>query len=165
MQNDINLHCCCFTGHRPEKLKYSEEEIKPLLADAIDRAIADGYTTFITGMAPGTDIWAAELVLEKKKQNDELCLICAVPHPGFGRRKSARETERYSSIIRRADRILTICSRYSSACYRRRNKFMVDMSSLVIAVWSGVPSGTKNTIDYAAQKGVHTVNVLDGVCI
>mgnify|MGYP004502058763 CR=1 FL=1 len=79
MQNDINLHCCCFTGHRPEKLKYSEEEIKPLLADAIDCAIADGYTTFITGMAPGTDIWAAELVLEKKKQNGELCLICAVP--------------------------------------------------------------------------------------
>ena len=165
MQNDTNLHCCCFTGHRPEKLKYSEEEIKPLLADAIDRAIADGYTTFITGIAPGTDILAAELVLEKKKQNDELCLICAVPHPGFVRRKSAREAKRYSSIIRHADRIPTICSRYSSACYRRRNKFMVDMSGLVIAVWSGVPSGTKNTINYAAQKGVRTVNVLDGVCI
>lgn len=165
MQNDTNLHCCCFTGHRPEKLKYSEEEIKPLLADAIDRAIADGYTTFITGIAPGTDIWAAELVLEKKKQNDELCLICAVPHPGFVRRKSAREAKRYSSIIRHADRIPTICSRYSSACYRRRNKFMVDMSGLVIAVWSGVPSGTKNTINYAAQKDVRTVNVLDGVCI
>ena len=165
MQNDTNLHCCCFTGHRPEKLKYSEEEIKPLLADVIDRAIADGYTTFITGIAPGTDIWAAELVLEKKKQNDELCLICAVPHPGFGRRKSAREAKRYSSIIRHADRIPTICSRYSSACDRRRNNFMVDMSSLVIAVWSGVPSGTKNTITYAAQKGVRTVNVLDGVCI
>lgn len=165
MQNDINLHCCCFTGHRPEKLKYSEEEIKPLLADAIDRAIADGYTTFITGMAPGTDIWAAELVLEKKKQNGELCLICAVPHPGFGRRKSAREAERYSSIIRHADSILTICSRYSSACYRRRNKFMVDMPSLVIAVWSGAPSGTKNTVHYAAARGARTVNVLDGVCI
>lgn len=165
MQNDINLHCCCFTGHCPEKLKYSEEEIKPLLADAIDRAIADGYTTFITGMAPGTDIWAAELVLEKKKQNGELCLICAVPHPGFGRRKSAREAERYSSIIRHANRILTICSRYSSACYRRRNKFMVDMSSLVIAVWSGALSGTKNTVHYAAARGARTVNVLDGVCI
>lgn len=165
MQNDINLHCCCFTGHCPEKLKYSEEEIKPLLADAIDRAIADGYTTFITGMAPGTDIWAAELVLEKKKQNGELCLICAVPHPGFGRRKSAREAERYSSIIRHADSILTICSRYSSACYQRRNKFMVDMPRLVIAVWSGAPSGTKNTVHYAAARGARTVNVLDGVCI
>lgn len=101
----------------------------------------------------------------EEKQNDELCLICAVPHPGFVRRKSAREAKRYSSIIRHADRIPTICSRYSSACYRRRNKFMVDMSGLVIAVWSGVPSGTKNTINYAAQKGVRTVNVMDGVCI
>lgn len=81
MQNDINLHCCCFTGHRPEKLKYSEEEIKPLLADVIDRAIADGYTTFITGIAPGTDILAAELVLEKKNKTTSFASYAPCPTP------------------------------------------------------------------------------------
>ena len=38
---------------------------------------------------------------------------------------------------------------------------MVDRSSLVIAVWNGQPSGTKNTIDYADRKDVKVVNVLD----
>ncbi len=33
--------CCCFTGHRPEKLKCSEKEIKNKLESAIDNAIGD----------------------------------------------------------------------------------------------------------------------------
>ena len=81
MENEKRLHRCCFTGHRPEKLSLSENEVKHLLEKAIDNAIADGYVTFITGMAKGTDIWAAEIVLEKKKRNDALRLICAIPHP------------------------------------------------------------------------------------
>lgn len=83
METEKRLHRCCFTGHRPEKLSLYENEVKPLLEKAIDNAIADGYVTFITGMAKGTDIWAAEIVLEKKKHNTALHLICAIPHPGF----------------------------------------------------------------------------------
>lgn len=81
--NDKKKQRYCFTGHRPEKLATSGKEIKPLLEKAIDNAIADGYVTFITGMAKGTDMRAAEIVLEKKKQNNGLHLICAIPHPGF----------------------------------------------------------------------------------
>ena len=62
MENEKRLHRCCFTGHRPEKLSLSENEVKHLLEKAIDNAIADGYVTFITGMAKGTDIWAVEIV-------------------------------------------------------------------------------------------------------
>lgn len=90
---------CCFTRHRPEKLDLSEDEIKPILEKAIDSAIADGYVTFITGMARGTDIWAAEIVLEKKKQNNALHLICAIPHPGFEKNRSLSEKQRYDCII------------------------------------------------------------------
>lgn len=83
MENTKRLHRCCFTGHRPNKLDYSESEIKSLLKTAIDNAISDGYVTFITGMAEVVDIWAAEIVLEKKKHNTALYLICAVTHSGF----------------------------------------------------------------------------------
>ena len=44
-------------------MEFGEREIKPLLEKAIADAIADGYVTFITGMAMGVDIWAAEIVL------------------------------------------------------------------------------------------------------
>lgn len=162
MSNDnLRKHRCCFTGHRPEKLSLSESEVKPLLEKAIDNAIADGYVTFITGMAKGTDIWAAEIVLEKKKQNDTLHLICAVPHPDFEKRRGFFEEQRYDRIIKNADYVTTISDHYYKACYQKRNEWMVDRSSLVIAVWNGQPSGTKNTIDYANRKGIRVVNVLN----
>lgn len=81
------LHTCCLTGHRPQKLGLSEAETKTLLEKAIDMAIGNGFTTFITGMAPGVDIWAAEIILEKSKHNSTLHLICAIPHPGFEKKK------------------------------------------------------------------------------
>ena len=159
--SDKRQHRCCFTGHRPNKLDYSECEIKPLLEIAIDNAISDGYVTFITGMAEGVDIWAAEIVLEKKKENKDLHLICAVPHPGFEKRRSEYETERYKNIIKNADYVTTISDNYYRACYQKRNIWMVDRSSLVIAVFNGTASGTKNTVDYARKIGVRVVNVLE----
>ena len=89
MEENLIKQRCCFTGHRPDKLGYTEEEIKPLLEKAIDGAIEGGYVTFISGMAKGTDIWAAEIVLEKKKKNKALHLVCAIPHPGFKRAQCA----------------------------------------------------------------------------
>ena len=52
----------CFTGHRPEKLHSDEATVCAILEGSIDAAIADGFVTFITGMARGVDIWAAEIV-------------------------------------------------------------------------------------------------------
>ena len=162
METEKRLHRCCFTGHRPEKLSLSEAEVKTLLEKAIYMAIQNGFTTFITGMAPGVDIWAAEIVLERRKYNMALHLICAIPHPGFEKRKSKYEEERYKNIIQNADYTRIICEQYFRACYQRRNEFMVDRSNLVIAVWNGAASGTKNTIDYAKRKGVSVVNLLEG---
>ncbi len=108
MENEKKQHRCCFTGHRPSKLDYSEGEIKPLLETAIDNAVSDGYVTFITGMAEGVDIWAAEIVLEKKKHNTALHLICAVPHPGFENKRSEYEKERYMHILQGADYTTTV---------------------------------------------------------
>lgn len=90
-QEELRLHRCCFTGHRPDKIELGEEKVKFLLEKAIDRAIADGYVTFITGMAMGTDIWAGEIILERKKTNKDLRLICALPHTGFESRRSVAE--------------------------------------------------------------------------
>ena len=159
--NDKRQHRCCFTGHRPNKLDYSESEIKLLLETAIDNAISDGYVTFITGMAEGVDIWAAEIVLEKKKHNTALHLICAIPHPRFEKRRSEYETERYENIIKNTDYVTTISDNYYRACYQERNIWMVDHSSLVITVFNGTTSGTKNTVDYARKVSVYIVNVLE----
>ncbi len=47
--------CCCFTGHRPEKLHAAKNIVLQKLDAAIITALRDGYTTFISGMAKGVD--------------------------------------------------------------------------------------------------------------
>ena len=162
-QEELRLHRCCFTGHRPDKMELGEKEIKPLLEKAIDEAIAEGYVTFITGMAMGTDIWAAEIVLERKKTNMDLHLICALPHPNFESRRSITETKRLNKIINNSDIFKEISDLYFTGCYQVRNEWMVDRANLVIAVYNGKKSGTKNTVDYAKRKGIHVNNVFDKI--
>lgn len=145
---------CCFTGHRPSKLKQDEPTIKQALAVAIDQAIARGFTTFITGMAQGTDIWAAEIVLQRRNDNPELKLICALPHPDFEKSWRAEWQKRYNDVRSSADLERTISPAYSKASYQKRNIWLVDHSALVIAVFNGEPGGTLNTIRYAQQNRV-----------
>ena len=88
-EEEKRLHRCCFTGHRPEKLNAPETEIKQWLEKQIDQAIAEGYVTFITGCAMGVDIWAGEIVLQKRQDNREENppLSGAVQLGGFNQRK------------------------------------------------------------------------------
>ena len=144
-------------------MELGEKEIKPLLEKAIDEAIADEYVTFITGMAMGTDIWAAEIVLERKKANKDLHLIRALPHPNFESRRSITEKMRFNKIIKKADLVKEINDHYFTGCYQVRNEWMVDRSNLVIAVFNGKKSGTKNTVDYGKRKGVKVLNALDSI--
>lgn len=159
-QEELRKHRCCFTGHRPNKMDMTEKEIKPLLEKAIDDAVANGYVTFITGMAQGTDIWAAEIVLNRKLVNKDIHLICALPHPGFESKRSVAEKERFNNIIANADLVKLLNEHYFTGCYQIRNEWMVDRANLVIAVFNGSKSGTKNTVDYAKRKSVKIVNVI-----
>ena len=154
---DLRLHRCCFTGHRPEKLNTSEKEVKAALRKQIDQAVHDGFTVFITGMARGVDLWAAEIVLDLRKRNKEIRLICAIPHDGFEARWSPSWQELYRYVLAEADLTRVISKGYHTGVYQVRTEWMVNHSTRVIAVFNGQPSGTKNTIDYAYRQGVPVV--------
>ena len=97
-EEEKRQHRCCFTGHRPEKLNVSESFVKESLEKEIHRAITDGMNVFITGMARGTDIWAALIVLKLREVNPDIKLMCACPHPDFEKRWSADWQEKYNYI-------------------------------------------------------------------
>lgn len=161
-ESELRLHRCCFTGHRPEKLNLTEKEIVKKLEAAVIQAVEDGYTTFISGMARGVDLWAAQLVLHERAKNSNIKLIAAVPFPGF--EKSWREEwqQQYNFIIEYADLVKYISGSYTGKdVFMKRNKWMVDRSGLVIAVYNGGSGGTKNTIEYAEEQMVECRMVYD----
>ena len=145
---------CCFTGHRPQKLTRPIDDIKVDLENEILHAISDGYTTFITGMAYGTDIWAGNIVVRLKDRFPDLKLIAAVPFPGFSDGWDDEWKAKYGKLLSAADLVQTIAAEYSEEAYQLRNQWMVDHSSKVIAVYDWKPGGTRNTINYARKNGV-----------
>ena len=150
----------CFSGHRPEKLPGkgidSREEtifIKKLLKTKIERYISEGYTRFLSGTARGIDLWAAQIVLEIKKSNSEIELICVKPVQNQGRNFPDKDRKLYDYIVSRADNVICTSEEYSKDCYSVRNKYMVDSSSLLIAFVKNYRSGTGQTINYEKKTG------------
>lgn len=154
IETDKRLHRCCFTGHRPEKLNASETKVKQWLEEQIDQALAEGYVTFITGCAMGVDIWASQIVLERRADNQKIHLIAATPWPGFARRWNDEWKSLYDDLLLRADMVVNVCEHYHKGVFQQRNEWMVDRCNRVIAYYNGSAGGTRNTIEYAKKKGI-----------
>ena len=156
-------HTCCFSGHRPEKLCGSGDlnspELRRLLSVlrlAIENAVEEGYTTFLTGMARGIDMWSARFVLELKVKHPNLQLVCAIPYKGQNKSLKGAEKFDYNYIIESANDVICLSEVYTKTCMKDRNYFMVDNSSKLIAVVSNYRSGTGQTINYARKKLLDT---------
>ena len=61
-----------------------------------------------------------------------------------------RRKKRYQNILVNADVVNILFSGYSPWCMGRRNRYMVDKSEKLLAIWNASEkSGTYNTIRYA----------------
>ena len=142
------------------KLHQPESVVIAALEEKIREAIDDGFVTFISGMAWGVDIWAAEIVLRLKAEGHPIHLVAAVPYEGFERGWDDDWKRRYYAVLSAADLVKYICDHYHHGCFQIRNEWMVDRSARLIAAYTGEKGGTKNTVDYATRKGVQTIFVL-----
>jgi uncharacterized phage-like protein YoqJ len=151
----------CFSGHRPEKLpgqgKESDEKtkmLKSLLYFKIRESIEQGYMYFITGLARGVDLWAAEIVLELKSDYPHIQLICAKPIKNHGLNFMGKDKYMFEHAIQNAMKVVYTSKEYHRDCYKIRNCYMVDNSSKLIALVSNYASGTGQTISYAKKCGI-----------
>lgn len=156
---ELRQHRCCFTGHRPNDLKRPAWLIKIDLEREIKKAVNEGFTVFISGMAQGVDIWAAQIVLKLRQKGAPIKLICACPFAGFESRWDPSWQQQYKEILDSADLVRYICPSYSRSCFQIRNEWMVDHSARVIAVFNNVPGGTFNTIEYTNSHLVPVVYI------
>lgn len=157
---------CCFTGHRPFKLPWGFEEdhpdcvrLKLMLGFEIEDLIRKGCTDFLSGMCWGVDIWCAEMVINQKlafpEKHIRLCSV--IPYDGHHAGWTKEYQERYFNILEQADESACLYPRYIEGCFQARNRYMVDRSRHLIAVFNGSPGGTANTVEYAKRKGLDIV--------
>jgi len=148
---------CCVTGHREipaDKLDYVKRELER----EIKAALEDGYREFITGFAEGVDILFARCVNERRGEYPDIFLEAAIPYAG--RIKQLDESGR--ELFAQCNGFKTICAKYQPDCFFQRNRYMVQHSSRVIAVYDGrAGGGTFFTMDYARalERDLHIIEI------
>ena len=144
---------CCVTGHRTipkSELERGREELER----EIRIAVAEGYTHFISGFAEGADLLFADIVLRLKQESPYLTLEAALPY-ALRVRTNDREFHR---LFSRCDKVTVLAPCYYAGCYGKRNRYMVDASQRVIAVYDGRKTGgTASTLRYAIGKEIRVV--------
>ena len=109
---------CCVTGHRnlpQNQVNY----VKAALLREIEKAVADGFTCFMSGFAEGVDQYFVEMVMEKQKDDPSLELIAVIPYQK--RLDSLRAKGRTTSAMPAdvADKpVLCLCSDLGSSYSR-----------------------------------------------
>lgn len=157
---------CCFTGHRPGKLpwRYREEDpdcvaLKQRIADAVETAYQEGYCHFLCGMAQGCDLYFCEAVLDLRSRHPEVTVEAAIPCPTQAEGWPSDQRERYARLVAACDFETLVSDRYTASCMQRRDRYMVDHASLLIAAFDGTPGGTRYTMEYAMRRGLQIVDL------
>ena len=151
---------CCCTGHRPKGFpwKYGIDKEKQTLYEKelyerLERYIIEtGITEFISGMALGADMDYAAAVLLLREKYPYIRLHCAIPCRDQTRLLKEPYISLYNNILRQADSSVILSESYTRTCMLERNRYMVDKSDYVFAIWNGErKGGTWYTMEYAKK--------------
>jgi uncharacterized phage-like protein YoqJ len=158
---------CCFTGPRPQRLPFGFHEedsrcikLKQVLREQIINMIETYRVAhFISGVALGVDQYAAEIVLELKKNYPQITLECVIHCETQAVRWTELLRDRYFSIIERCDKETLLQYQYTADSIQKRNEYMVRQSDYVLAVWDGKSGGTGRTVSFARLKGKPVISI------
>ena len=143
-----------FTGHRTYCGEASDA-LWQMLEALYDR----GFRTFLSGMAVGFDLAAAEAVLELCRQRDGVRLVAAVPFLGQENRFSPADRERFRSVLAAAAETVVLSPVYHRGCYAVRNNYLTDNARVLVAWYDGSSGGTHYTVRRALRRGLEVVNL------
>ena len=109
------------------------------LKQTVEKLILNGYCYFGAGGALGFDTLAAECVLYLKSEDIAI----------------------YEQIKAQADKVVYTSEEYTRGCMFKRNRHLVDNSSICIAYLTESKGGTAYTVNYAKQKKIQVINLAE----
>lgn len=150
---------CCFSGHRPEKLPWGDNErderclaLKAQLRAALQKAYDEGYRHFICGMARGCDTYFCDEALRLRDRVQDITVEAAIPCLSQSDGWTEEQRQRYRDLLERCNYRTVVQEKYDPGCMHRRNRYMVDHSGFLLAVHDGTTGGTHYTIEYALRR-------------
>ncbi len=150
---------CCFTGHRNLPTGWSRRRLATKLEKTIVDQIKEGIRFFGARGALGFDTLAAQTVLNLKKKYPGIKLILVLPCLTQTRGWPVEDVEEYEQIKARADKVVYTSREYTKGCMFKRNRHLVDNSSVCICYKIKERGGTAYTVNYAEKQGLAVINI------
>lgn len=149
---------CCFTGHRELTLR-DRKKVASKVEITIIELIERGIQFFGAGGARGFDTLAAQTVLKHKERFPYIKLILVLPCLTQTQKWPAADVEEYERIKAFADKVVYTSQEYTKGCMQKRNRHLVDHSSVCVCYLSNDNSGTGYTVAYAKRQGLEIINL------
>lgn len=152
-------------GYRPSPYRclygppHLHGEAREALCAEIRRLAQEGYTTFLSGMAEGFDLAAAEAVVALRDEGLKVQLVAVIPFATQSSSFSEENRARFRRILAEADEVILLASSYHRGCYQQRNDFLVDHASALVAWYDGSRGGTQYTFLRAMKRGLALHNL------
>lgn len=148
--------CCtvAFTGRRTYRGE-ADDELRRVVRDLHER----GFSRFLCGMSWGFDLAAGCAVMELQQEFPYIDLVAVEPFDGFRELFSGEDRELYDRVLAAATEHVVVSDEEVGA-YMRRNDYLVDNASVVVAWWdSERHGGTAYTIRRARKSRVEVINL------
>lgn len=157
------LNTCAIIGDKPSRFSFGYDEehpyclqIKNALLEQISALYFNGIRRFITGCDQGAAMWAGEVVAQVKQRVPDMELVCVLPYENQSARWSADFQTRHLALRQASTMEIVLQPHFSEDCYARRNRFIVNNASFIVAVFDqkeALKGQTRCTIEYARAKG------------
>ena len=146
------IKTCAFTGHRVLKADYNKAELVRVIKKLVD----GGFNSFLVGMAVGFDTECFK-ILEEIRKEKPIKIIACIPCVSQDYKFSAVQKAEYRRMLNSADEKIYVSQEYTNTCMFKRNMFMVDSASMLVAYLNNDKGGTYQTVNYAKRKNVQIV--------
>jgi len=142
------------TGHRVMEKNFDIKGLEKLFLALIEK----NFDTFLIGMAIGFDTVCFQ-TLEKIRKSKDIKIVACVPCKGQDLKFNFEQKKEYKRMLSVADDIVLVSEEYDDKCMQRRNEFMVNNASGLVAYVRREYGGSVNTVRYAIKNNVSVLKV------
>lgn len=158
MYDKKRLCTVCFTGHRIIPQDHYET-LKTQLTNLLENLINQDYCFFGCGGALGFDTLAALTVLKLQEKYPHIKLILVLPCHDQFKGWLEKDVMIFKDTLKRANKVVYVEKNYTPECMFKRNRHLIDNSSLCISYLTKKTGGTAYTVNYAKENGVTVINL------
>lgn len=154
---------CCFTGHRVIPLR-KKKGVLSELKSVVSFLFSKGITTFHAGGALGFDTLAATTIVDLKRTHPGMKLVLDLPYENQTAGWSDANKRIYNFIKDNADKVTYYSDNPENRdqavkAMFKRNRVLVDSSSVCVCFCQKNFGGTAYTVEYAKKCDLEIYNL------